>query len=689
VKRFSVLLLVMVALALVAAQCQSATTSAPEEAAPAEVPMAVAPEAFRVVVIGKSVHPYWSNVEKGVRAAAEALGLTNDQAVFYVPPTEDVAKQIETMETYIAQGVTGIAVAPSDPNALEPVMKKAAEAGIFVTTLDTPPVENSVSLVYIGTDNYSAGQVAGEQMVALLPDGGTVGIGRGSDTALNALQRTDGFLKAIEGTNLEALEPVNDKEDAARALELANSVISANPDLAGAFGVYAYNGPAWATAIKEANAVGQIKLVCFDATTDIINGIKEGVIDATVAQREFDMGYKSVELIYKIANEGQDKALADMNVVDGIIDTGVDVITSATLKDYEAQLDAKGIPHEWTTEGWEPPAAPAAAVAPVAEHPALADGKITIAWIPKALNNPVFELGRDGALVKAKELTAQGPYEVEVQYVGSVASDMAEQARVMEDMIAQGVDAIGVSCNDPDGCVDPINKAIEAGIEVMTWDSDSPESNRFTYLGVSNYEGGRAAADLLVRAMGTEGKVAMLTGVPGALNLEERMRGFSDVLAEQYPAIEIVTTVACYDDINQGVQVVEETMQAHPDLNGWFFVGLWPLFADRGSMPLWEEAATSGQLTTIAFDTLPVELEYMKDGYLQGLVGQKYWGWGYDTVQMITDKIVEGKTFEDWTDSGMDIVTANNVDAMIKAWETSDFTQPLPPPFEEGEAMAQ
>jgi len=320
-----------------------------------------------------------------------------------------------------------------------------------------------------------------------------------------------------------------------------------------------------------------------------------------------------------------------------------------------------------------------------AMHPALEDGVITIAWIPKALNNPVFELGRDGAFVKAEELTAQGPYEVEIQYVGSVASDMAEQARVMEDMIAQGVDAIGVSCNDPDGCIDPINKAIEAGIEVMTWDSDAPDSERFTYLGVSNYDGGRAAADLLVRAMGEEGKVALLTGVPGALNLEERIRGFEDVIAENYPGIEIVTTVACYDDINQGVQVVEETMQAYPDLDGWFFVGLWPLFAERGSMPLWEAASESGQLKNVVFDTLPIELEYMKDGLVHGLVGQKYWGWGYDTVQMIYDKMVEGATYDDWTDSGMDIVTMNNVDAMIEAWETSDFTKPLPPAFDEVE----
>jgi ribose transport system substrate-binding protein len=259
------------------------------------------------------------------------------------------------METYIAQGVTGIAIAPSDPNALEPVMKKAADAGIFVTTLDTPPVEDSVSLVYIGTDNYTAGKMAGEAMVSLLPDGGKVGIGRGSDTALNALQRTDGFLEGVAGSGIETLEPVNDKEDAATALQLANSVISANPDLAGAFGVYAYNGPAWATAVKEAGLEDQVSIVAFDATTDIINFIKEGVIDATVAQREYDMGYKSVQIIKMMAENGVQAALSTMGAVDGVIDTGVDVITPATLLDYAAMLDSKGIPHEWDVEGWEPP----------------------------------------------------------------------------------------------------------------------------------------------------------------------------------------------------------------------------------------------------------------------------------------------------------------------------------------------
>ncbi len=184
-------------------------------------------------------------------------------------------------------------------------MKKAADAGIFVTTLDTPPIEGVCRWSTSAPNNFTAGKMAGETMAKLLPDGGKVGIGRGSDTALNALQRTDGFLEGIKGTQITTLEPVNDKEDAATALQLASSVISANPDLAGAFGVYAYNGPAWATAIKEANLVGKIKLVCFDATTDIINGIKEGVIDATVAQREYDMGYKSVQIIKLMAEKGE------------------------------------------------------------------------------------------------------------------------------------------------------------------------------------------------------------------------------------------------------------------------------------------------------------------------------------------------------------------------------------------------
>jgi ribose transport system substrate-binding protein len=305
--------------------------------------------------------------------------------------------------------------------------------------------------------------------------------------------------------------------------------------------------------------------------------------------------------------------------------------------------------------------------------------KITIAWIPKGLNNPVFEVGRSGALAKAAELSASGPVDVQVLYAGSVNSDGAEQVRVLDDVVAQGVNAIAISCDDPTSCIDPINRAVDAGIPVMTWDADSPQSKRFTFMGLDNIKAGHEGASMLVQVMGTRGKVAILTGVPGADNLEERIRGFREGLAA-YPDIHVIATVVTNDDINLGVQAVEDAMQANPDIKGWYFAGMWPLFADRGSMPLWEDAALHRGMKTIAFDALPVELELLRDGYLSGLLDQKNWFWGYEAVQIVYDHIVNHKNFPYFVDLGYNVITRNNVDAMLKAWETNDFTKPLPPP---------
>jgi ribose transport system substrate-binding protein len=306
--------------------------------------------------------------------------------------------------------------------------------------------------------------------------------------------------------------------------------------------------------------------------------------------------------------------------------------------------------------------------------------KLTIAWVSKSLGNPVFDLGQRGAVQKATELSARGPIEVEVLTVGPVSADAIEQTRIMDDLIARGVDGIAVSCNDPTACAAPIDRAADAGIPVMTWDPDSPSSRRFSFLSIDNDTGGRTAADLLARAIGGSGKVAVITGVPGALNLQQRVDGFQARLAEAYPDVEVVRVVVSNEDINLGVQGVEETMQAHPDLRGWFFAGMWPLFADRGSMPLWEAASRRGAVKTVAFDSLPLELDLLRDGYIEALIGQKYWRWGYDSVQMVYDYVVSGRRYPPFIDTGVDIVTRNNVDAMSEAWRRNDFSGPLPAP---------
>lgn len=313
----------------------------------------------------------------------------------------------------------------------------------------------------------------------------------------------------------------------------------------------------------------------------------------------------------------------------------------------------------------------------------LADETFTIAWIPKALDNPVFELGRVGAETRADELNQTSPCHVEIFVAAPLHADSDQQVQLLYDLIAlKTIDAIGVSCVDTLACIAPINAAIEAGIPTMTWDSDSPESNRITYLGVDNYEGGQIASELLIKFMGERGQVAVLSGVKGSYNLDARVNGFVDAMSA-YPDIQVVQIAYSNDSSIEAVMQVESVMQRYPNISGWFFAGLWAFLPGQGVMPLWEEATLNGDVYNVGFDTLPLQLSLMRDGYLHGLVGQKYWGWGYDTVQMLYDYVFEDATFDTFTNSGMDIITLNNMEAMVTAWENNDFSEPLPPPFDE------
>lgn len=295
-----------------------------------------------VGVIGKSVHPYWSQVEQGVKAAGKALGI---ETRFFVPQKEDINAQLQMLESFIAQGFDGIAIAPSDPNAVIPAVKKALELGIPVITLDTDSPESG-RYVYIGTDNYQAGYIAGTIMKKILNGKGKVVIGTGSLTAMNSLQRIQGFKDAIKGTEIKVLDLLNDEEDGARALSLAESALNAHPDLDAFFGVYAYNGPSQALAVKNAGKVGKVKIVCFDTTPDILQYVKEGVINATMGQRPYMMGYLSVVVLYLMNKIGVTNTLMMLPKVNGdyIIDTGVDVVTPDNLDEYLKMMEKLGIP---------------------------------------------------------------------------------------------------------------------------------------------------------------------------------------------------------------------------------------------------------------------------------------------------------------------------------------------------------
>ncbi len=300
--------------------------------------------------IGKSIHAYWREVELGMLAAAKKL--KGCQVRWFVPSKEDVRAQVSTFESFIAQGLDGIVIGPSNPAAVKGVIPKALKAGIPVITFDTD-APDSDRLLYVGTDNYKAGFEAGKVMAKLLKGKGKVAICTGSLTALNSVQRMEGFKAALKGTQIQIVETYNDNEDRAKALANAQAALQRYPDLAGFYGVYAFNGPACAQAVKMMGKAGKVVIVCFDTTAEHMQLIKEGLITATVGQRPFMMGYRSTEILYRMVTEGVDKVLRDLKMHDKPLpqrhlDTGIDVVTKENMEAYRRQLLKLGIP----VQGW-------------------------------------------------------------------------------------------------------------------------------------------------------------------------------------------------------------------------------------------------------------------------------------------------------------------------------------------------
>ncbi|HAV24017.1 MAG TPA: ABC transporter substrate-binding protein [Bacteroidetes bacterium] len=293
--------------------------------------------------------------------------------------------------------------------------------------------------------------------------------------------------------------------------------------------------------------------------------------------------------------------------------------------------------------------------------------KLVFAVVPKLLDNPVFNVAKAGAEDAAKEFG-----DVEIYWTAPVTSDAAQQASIIESLIERKVDGIALSVNDPDALKSVIDKAVDAGIPVVTFDSDAPHSKRLSFYGTNSFEAGMTMADLLIERMGKKGKIAIQTGTPGALNLEERIQGVKEHL-KAFPEISVATTQACYDDINKAVSQVEAVHQAHRDLNGWVMVGGWATFTPPPG-PFAD--VKPGSVTVIAFDALQEQLDYVRQGYVQVLVAQKLWGWGYHSVSMLHGIIKEKKKYPDIIDSGVDIVTKDNVEEYAAKWKTMNFREP-------------
>lgn len=281
-------------------------------------------------------------------------------------------------------------------------------------------------------------------------------------------------------------------------------------------------------------------------------------------------------------------------------------------------------------------------------------GSDTYVFLPKSLNNPYWVDARKGMEDAAKKLG------VKAQFLGPDTDDAGKQVAIFESVLAQKPAGIAVSPNDPASVIDIVSQARAAGIPVIAWDGPVPDSEVMGYIGTDNVAAGEREAEALVKAMGEEGDVAIVTGSLSATNLVQRLEGLKKGLAE-HPGIKIVATEVSDESIAGAQSKAETLLQAHPELKGMAGISGSDLPGIAGAL---KAAGKCGDIKAVGFDVVPQDVTGMQEGCVDATVAQKPFAMTAQALQILVDMHDKKSTLEEGfnTDTGVEVVTPDNLE---------------------------
>lgn len=287
---------------------------------------------LRIAVIPKgTTHEFWKSVHAGAVKASRELDV---EIVWKGPLKEDDLKsQIDLVESFTAQRVSGIALAPLDSRGLRGAVRNAVRSQLPVVIFDSALAADDQAS-FVATDNRAAGRLAGEKMAQLLGGKGQVVVLRYQVGSASTHEREEGFLAAIQAKSGISVKSENQyagptTESAHKASE--SLLMAQGAAQGGVNGVFCPNESStfgMLLALDKANLTSKLKFVGFDASAKLLEGLKAGKIAGLVVQDPFRMGYLSVKtMVSHLRGE----------TVEKIIDTGSVFVEKSNLDDPKVQ----------------------------------------------------------------------------------------------------------------------------------------------------------------------------------------------------------------------------------------------------------------------------------------------------------------------------------------------------------------
>jgi len=269
-----------------------------------------------------SGNPFWAAVEAGAKERAKELKV--DVIVLAPPAESDIQSQISQIEDQLSKKIDAMALAPTDPNALKPVVEEARKQGVGVVFIDTKGINDGVT--FIGTNNEQGAKLAADYICKNIEKGSEVAILQGIITQSTGKARAEGAHNGLSACGLRVVAEQPADWDTAKAQSAMENILTGHPNLKALFASNDNMALGAVQAIKSAGLSGKLLVVGFDANPNAAAAVLAGDMAATVAQNPKNMGRLGVENALKVKHGEK---------IEAVIDTGTVLVTKENAAQYK------------------------------------------------------------------------------------------------------------------------------------------------------------------------------------------------------------------------------------------------------------------------------------------------------------------------------------------------------------------
>ncbi|MGA2420508.1 MAG: substrate-binding domain-containing protein [Candidatus Acidiferrum sp.] len=293
-----------------------------------------------VLVATSTALPYWQEAQAGLQDSAKVLGV---KAEMIGPEGFAPDKELEAFQKAVGEKPAGILVSVARPDAFKSAIDAAVSAGIPVICLDADAPDTK-RVLFIGTDNFRAGQESGRRMAQILKGQGRVAIvtlvGQ-----LNVEDRVRGVNDALtKFPGIKVVATIDDKGDARAANDQISKLLGGKDKPDGIICLEASGGSGAAEALHRLDLTGKVAIVAFDKDPETLDFIQGGAINETIAQKPYVMAYYGLKLLddlhHNAVHEYKDWRTSPAAPIPTFVDTGTAVVDKANLAQFKEELAA-------------------------------------------------------------------------------------------------------------------------------------------------------------------------------------------------------------------------------------------------------------------------------------------------------------------------------------------------------------